>query len=63
MAKDPKSPLPLPDEDLGRGGDASSGTPAGTPGEREELGRDTSSAPAAAGPRLPEPSLPPSAKG
>ena len=54
---------PLPEEALGRGGEAAAGTPAGTPGEREELGRDSSAAPSAAGPRLPEPALPPSAKG
>ena len=63
MSKEPKSPVPLPEEDLGRGGDAGSGTPAGTPGEREEIGRDTDSSPSAAGPRLPPPSIPPSAKG
>lgn len=63
MADRIKIPTPTSDEDLGRGGDASAGTPAGSPDEREELGRDALIQPVPSGPRPLEIELPPSAKG
>lgn len=56
-----RAPNPLPEEDLGRGGEAATGLPTGTPGEREELSRGLVREPSARGPRRPEPPVPPSA--
>lgn len=63
MSDRTKIPTPTPEEDLGRGGDASAGVPGGTPGEREELGRSEVRPPNSRGPGKPEPPLPPSATG
>jgi hypothetical protein len=60
---DHRRPSPLPEEDLGRGGEAGTTFPAGTPGEREEISRDLVRPPSARGPRHPEPSPPPSSSG
>jgi hypothetical protein len=54
---------PLPEEDLGRGGEAGASMPAGTRGEREEMLRDQVRAPSARGPRRPEPKPPTSSSG
>jgi hypothetical protein len=58
-----QKPNPLPEEDLGRGGEAGTSFPAGTPGEREEISRENVRQPSARGPRRPEPSPPPSSGG
>jgi len=58
-----KIPNPLPEEDLGRGGDAATTFPAGPGGERDELSRDLVRSPSARGPRQPEPAPPASSGG
>lgn len=61
MSENRKEPIPLPQEDLGRGGDAASSFPAGLSGERKEIAPEPVEDPGVHGPRQRETKLPASA--
>ena len=58
-----KEPVPLPQEDLGRGGDAATSFPAGSPGERREIAPEPEQDPGVRGLGQREAPRPPSAEG